>query len=311
MTTSYGFVLPRAKRHWKRQAPSFVSFNFSDFSQLIPFFAEMQDLSVTVIQTDLYWEDPIANRAMLEEKIASIKTSTDVIVLPEMFTTGFTMNASSLGERMQQQTFKWMEQMAKKTKALILGSFIANDGGKIYNRLLWMQPDGLYQTYDKRHLFRMGEENTVYTPGESRLVGNWKGWNICPLICYDLRFPVWSRNSWDLDHQKAAYDLLIYVANWPRVRVDAWTSLLKARAIENLSYVVGVNRVGIDGQEIEYNGQSQVFDPSGTAFISDTDAETILTCSLSFSELQTYRDKFPAYLDADNFSIEHRVSKSH
>jgi len=225
-------------------------------------------------------------------------------VLPEMFTTGFTMKADQLAEHMNMRTFKWMKQMADQTGALILGSFIANVHDRFYNRLLWMEPGGNFKTYDKRHLFRMAEENQVYTPGESLLIGHWKGWRICPLICYDLRFPVWSRNRWNPSLKKPTYDLLVYVANWPMVRATAWETLLKARAIENLSYTIGVNRVGLDGNGIEYNGHSVFIGPKGDSFYSVESVEAIKTLSLNAHALQSYRDKFPAFLDADDFTIE-------
>lgn len=264
----------------------------------------MQDLKITIIQSDLHWEDMGANLAMFEEKIWQIGQQTDVIVLPEMFTTGFTMKANKLAEMMNMRTFKWMKQMADQTGALILGSFIANVHDRFYNRLLWMEPEGNFKTYDKRHLFRMAEENHIYTPGESLLIGHWKGWRICPLICYDLRFPVWSRNRWNPSLKKASYDLLLYVANWPKVRIDAWETLLRARAIENLSYVVGVNRVGHDGNNVEYNGQSSIISPKGDTIFSVEGIEATRTTTISANSLQAYRDKFPAFMDADDFSIE-------
>ena len=264
----------------------------------------MQDLRVTIIQSDLHWEDILANLASFEEKIWRIGQSTDVIVLPEMFTTGFTMKANKLAEHMNMRTFRWMRQMADQTGALILGSFIANVHDRFYNRLLWMEPGGNFKTYDKRHLFRMAEEQQVYAQGESLLIGHWKGWRICPLICYDLRFPVWSRNRWNPSLKKLSYDLLIYVANWPMVRSNAWEALLPARAIENLSYAVGVNRVGIDGNGIEYNGQSSIIGPKGDSIFKVEGIESIKTIELSSNALQAYRDRFPAYLDADDFSIE-------
>jgi predicted amidohydrolase len=264
----------------------------------------MQDLRVTIIQSDLHWEDIGANLASFEEKIWRIGQSTDVIVLPEMFTTGFTMKANKLAEHMNMRTFRWMRQMADQTGALILGSFIANVHDRFYNRLLWMEPGGNFKTYDKRHLFRMAEEQQVYAQGESLLIGHWKGWRICPLICYDLRFPVWSRNRWNPSLKKLSYDLLIYVANWPMVRSNAWEALLPARAIENLSYAVGVNRVGIDGNGIEYNGQSSIIGPKGDSIFKVEGIESIKTIELSSNALQAYRDRFPAYLDADDFSIE-------
>jgi omega-amidase len=264
----------------------------------------MQDLKITIIQSEIHWEDIGANLAMLEEKIWQIGEPTDVIVLPEMFTTGFTMKADKLAEMMNMRTFKWMRQMAEQTGALILGSFIANVHDRFYNRLLWMEPGGTFKTYDKRHLFRMADEHQIYTPGESLLIGHWKGWRICPLICYDLRFPVWSRNRWNATLKKSSYDLLVYVANWPKVRINAWETLLKARAIENLSYVVGVNRVGSDDNGIEYSGQSSIISPKGDSIFSVEDAEAIRTTTISANALQSYRDKFPAFIDADDFSIE-------
>jgi predicted amidohydrolase len=263
----------------------------------------MQDLRVSIIQSDLHWEDIGANLAMFEEKIWQIG-ATDVIVLPEMFTTGFTMRATPLAEHMNMRTFKWMRQMADQTGALILGSFIAIVHDRYFNRLLWMEPGGAFKTYDKRHLFRMAEEHHVYSPGESLLIGHWKGWRICPLICYDLRFPVWSRNRWNPILKKMAYDVLVYVANWPLVRADTWKTLLAARAIENLSYVVGVNRVGTDGNGVEYNGGSAVIGPKGDPVFHVEGEEAIKTVVLNAHALQGYRDRFPAYLDADDFSIE-------
>ncbi|MFZ5999898.1 MAG: amidohydrolase [Bacteroidota bacterium] len=264
----------------------------------------MQDLKITIIQSDLHWEDIGANLAMFEEKIWQIGTQTDVIVLPEMFTTGFSMNTKKLAEMMNMRTFKWMRQMADQTGALVLGSFIANVHDRFYNRLLWMEPGGTFKTYDKRHLFRMAEEHQVYSPGESLLIGHWKGWRICPLICYDLRFPVWSRNRWNASLKKPSYDVLVYVANWPQVRSAAWETLLRARAIENLSYAVGVNRVGIDGNGIEYNGNSAIISPKGDAIFSVEGMEAVKTIELSANSLQAYRDRFPAFLDADDFTIE-------
>lgn len=264
----------------------------------------MQDLKVTIVQTDLHWEDPTANMAMLEEKIWGIGKSADVIVLPEMFTTGFSMEARKLGEMMNMRTFKWMKQMADQTGALILGSYIASVHERYYNRLIWMEPGGQFKTYDKRHLFRMAEENHVYTAGESQLIGHWKSWRICPLICYDLRFPVWSRNRWNASLKRPSYDLLVYVANWPQVRVQAWDTLLKARAIENLSYVVGVNRVGTDGKGIDYNGNSAIIGPKGDTIFSASSEEVVKTIELNAHSLQAYRDRFPALLDADDFNME-------
>lgn len=265
----------------------------------------MQDLKITLIQSEIHWEDIEANLAMFEEKIWQISgTATDVIVLPEMFTTGFTNPTPKLAEHMNMRTTKWMKQMADQTGALILGSFITTVHDRYYNRLLWMEPGGNYKTYDKRHLFRMANEHKHYAQGESLLIGTWKGWRICPLVCYDLRFPVWSRNRWDATSQKLNYDLLVYVANWPTARIDAWTTLLKARAIENLSYVVGVNRVGIDDNGIEYNGSSAIISPKGEAIVSIEGMEDVRTLDVSANSLHAFRDRFPAHYDADEFSIE-------
>lgn len=271
----------------------------------------MHDLKVTIIQSDLHWEDIGANLSMFEEKIWRINGNTDVIVLPEMFTTGFTMGASRLSEMMNMRTTKWMRQMADQTGALILGSFIANVHERYYNRLLWMEPGGHYKTYDKRHLFRMANEHKTYSPGESLLIGSWKGWRICPLVCYDLRFPVWSRNRFEITSRRLSYDLLIYVANWPMIRIDAWDALLKARGIENLSYTIGVNRVGQDGNGIEYNGHSSFISPKGETIFSTEGIETIKTLEINANSLQAYRDKFPAYLDSDEFSIEFEQYEEH
>ena len=264
----------------------------------------MHDLKITIIQSDIHWEDIDANLAMFEEKIWSIGGNTDIIVLPEMFTTGFTMAAPRLAEMMNLRTTRWMRQMADQTGALILGSFIAHVHERFYNRLVWMEPNGNIKTYDKRHLFRMANEQKTFSAGESLLIGSWKGWRICPLVCYDLRFPVWSRNRFDITTRKLAYDLLIYIANWPMARIDAWSTLLKARAIENLSYVVGVNRVGMDGNGIEYNGQSSFISPKGESIFTSEGIEVVKTMEINAHSLQAFRDKFPAFLDADDFSVE-------
>ncbi|MFT4031867.1 MAG: amidohydrolase [Siphonobacter sp.] len=256
------------------------------------------NLRVTPVQTNLYWENPTANLAMLEEKLMGLTNQTDVLILPEMFTTGFTMQPQSLAEPMNLTTTRWLRQMATQTKAVVTGSFIVKESGNYYNRLVWMQPDGAYYQYDKRHLFRMGGEHEVYTAGNQKLIVEWKGWKICPLICYDLRFPVWSRNI----HQE--YDVLIYVANWPAVREYPWKSLLTARAIENQSYVIGVNRVGNDGHGVAHTGASGVIDFKGVWLNSPQNAEVIHTFTLDSTELSTFRTHFPASLDADSFEIQ-------
>lgn len=259
--------------------------------------SSLHDLSITLIQTNLYWEDVTANLAMLEEKIFSIQAATDLIILPEMFTTGFTMNPAKLAEPMNLHTTRWMKQMAAQTGAVVTGSVVMKENNNYYNRLLWVNPNGETDYYDKRHLFRMGKENQVYTGGSQRLIKELKGWKICPLICYDLRFPVWSRNS------NLAYDLLIYVANWPQVRMYPWDSLLVARAIENQSYVIGVNRTGTDGNNVAHAGHSAVIDFTGKVLFREIDHEVIHQHTLDKKALTDFREKFPAYLDADTFQV--------
>lgn len=257
----------------------------------------MENLRIAAIQSELYWENITANLAHFEEEIAKIETKPDVIILPEMFSTGFSMNSKTLAEPMNLTTFKWMKQMAAKTNALMIGSFIASENNLFFNRLLWMEPSGDFDTYDKRHLFRMGNENEHFSAGKNRLIRNWKGWNICPLVCYDLRFPVWSRNV------NNEYDILIYVANWPQARAYAWSSLLVARALENQAYVVGLNRVGEDGLGLKYSGNSAIFDFNGKILATESIKSKIIEAELSKSELEAFRTKFPAYLDADDFSV--------
>lgn len=255
----------------------------------------MQNLKLALVQSDIHWHDVPANLDMFEKKISTLSGTTDVIVLPEMFNTGFTMN-TKLAETMDGPTVNWMKRMADKTEAAITGSFICNENGNIYNRMVWMTPGGSQQTYDKRHLFRMAEEHNHFDFGESRTIVEWKGWKLFLQVCYDLRFPVWSRN------RNMEYDALIYVANWPAVRVSAWDALLRARAIENLAYSVGLNRVGIDGVQIEYNGHSAAYDFKGDTLAISEDEE-IIHIELGSDSLKQYRDKFPAQLDADDFEI--------
>ncbi len=280
----------------------------------------MRDLSVTIVQTNLFWENPTANLANLEEKIARISLPTDLIILPEMFNTGFSMNAKTLAEPMNFTTFKWMMQQAKRTQAVVTGSFIVKEGECFFNRLIWMRPDGSFETYDKRHLFRMGEEDKTFTSGTKRLIVELKGWRICPLICYDLRFPVWSRNFQEEEERRGVetkndlensisttpylnYDLLLYIANWPRVRSQVWDTLLQARAIENQSYCIGVNRVGKDGMSLDYDGNSSVIDFKGNQLFYQKYSEVIQNQILSKKDLDNFRNKFPAYLDSDDFEI--------
>lgn len=261
----------------------------------------MQDLKIALIQTPLHWQDPGANLSMLEEKIWQLNEEVDLIVLPEMFPTGFTMNSEQCAEPMNFTSFKWMKQMAAQTKAVVTGSIIISENKNYYNRLIWMRPDGTFDTYDKRHLFRMANEHDHYNPGKQRLIVELNDWHICPLICYDLRFPVWSRNQFD---EEFDFDLLLYVANWPQPRVTAWDALLKARAIENLCYCMGVNRIGTDGNDVPYNGHSSIYDFKGEALIQPDEEERSVIITLSRQNLMDYRTKFPAHLDADKFSID-------
>lgn len=264
----------------------------------------MKDLSIALVQTDLHWEDPAANLAMLEEKIWQVNKAVDVIILPEMFNSGFTMHAEKVAEKMNMRTTQWLKQMSAQTGALLLGSVIIEEDGNFYNRLCWAQPDGKMMHYDKKHLFRMAGEHKVFSSGTKTFTAEWRGWRIRPLVCYDLRFPVWSRNTWSKDLNKPAYDLLVYVANWPSARSVAWDSLLKARAIENLSFAAGVNRVGKDGNQVEYNGHSALFGPRGEEIIPSFEEEAIKVTTLSAEDLHAYREKFPAFMDADGFRLE-------
>ncbi|WP_031528954.1 amidohydrolase [Dyadobacter crusticola] len=254
-------------------------------------------LSVALVQTDLYWEDITSNLASLEEKIAEIAEAVDVIVLPEMFNTGFTMN-TNLAEPVNLTTTRWMKQIAAQTNALLIGSFAVKEGGNFYNRVFCVKPDASFVFSDKRHLFTMGKENLSYKPGDTRLTLIWKDWKITPLICYDLRFPVWSRNN-----VTDPFDILIYVANWPAKRAHAWNTLLKARAIENQCYVVGVNRVGEDPNGLSYQGDSVALDYLGEPACILGDKEVIKIVRFSKSELEGYRNKFPALSDADPFTL--------
>ncbi len=259
----------------------------------------MSDLTITLIQTSLHWESPDRNREQFEKIIQSIHKPSDLIVLPEMFSTGFSMNAAKLAEPMNGKTMEWMHRMAESNKSTITGSFIITEDYKYFNRLIWMHPNGSYSHYDKRHLFRLAEEERTYEAGKHQWIMPLKGWNIFPLICYDLRFPVWSRRSKQLD-----YDLLLYVANWPERRNKAWNQLLIARAIENQSYVAGVNRVGNDGNQVTHSGESAVIDFKGELISSfKAHEEKHETLSLNKQDLINFRTQFPFDRDADSFEI--------
>ncbi|MES2138567.1 MAG: amidohydrolase [Bacteroidota bacterium] len=269
----------------------------------------MDDLKITIIQSSLHWENKEMNLDMFSQKINDITESTDLIILPEMFTTGFSMSPKKFAEPMNGATVNWMKEKAKEKNCVITGSFICEENGKCFNRLVWVNPDGSFSTYDKRHLFRMANEDAHYSAGQKKLIVELKGWKICPMICYDLRFPVWSRNklvhgSKEDTNPHYEYDLLIYVANWPEVRSYPWKTLLLARAIENQSYVVGLNRVGNDGNKIYHSGDSAAINARGE-IISKTKTrdESTETITLNYSELLAYRKSFPAMLDADAFEI--------
>lgn len=257
-----------------------------------------QNLNIAIIQGDLKWEDPEANRTYFTEKIKDLGKHVDLIVLPEMFTTGFSMNAKKLAEPSESLSLDWMREMAASKDAAITGSLIISEDGQFYNRLFFVYPDGSYKTYDKRHTFTLAREDETYTAGTRRLITEFKGWKICPLICYDLRFPVWSRNTED-------YDLLIYVANWPEKRVNAWDALLKARAIENMSYCIGVNRIGKDGDGYVYNGHSSVFDPLGKELTPPECSEELIgVYTLDFEYLKETRSSLKFLQDRDRFSLD-------
>ncbi|MEP1085777.1 amidohydrolase [Algoriphagus sp.] len=259
-------------------------------------------LNIALVQTQLYWKDKVANLAMLEEKMWEIENGVDLIILPEMFPTGFSMDAAELAEPMNLNVCKWMRQMAAQKNATITGSAIIQVDGKYYNRLLWISPDGMIQHYDKRHLFRMADEDQSFSAGDRLPIFELNGWKICPQVCYDLRFPVWSRNR--MIEAKLAYDLIFYIASWPAARVSAWDMLLPARAIENLAYCIGVNRVGEDGNGIAYNGHSAAYDFKGTQleFLGESNKISVLT--LDAEALDSYREKFPAWMDSDDFIVK-------
>ncbi len=256
-----------------------------------------QELSVTLIQSDIVWEDKATNLKHYEAKIEGIKERKCIVILPEMFSTGFSMNAKELAELMDGPTVRWMAQQAAKHKIILTGSLIIEEDNCFYNRMVWMQPDGNMGYYDKRHLFGYAKEDQHYTRGETRQIVQVNGWRINLQICYDLRFPVWARNAGE------AYDVLIYVANWPQVRSTAWKTLLQARAIENMCYVVGVNRVGNDAKGLTYSGDSSVFGPLGELLWTDAGNDCTQTVFLNREHLTGTREKLPFLKDADKYII--------
>ncbi|MGQ7945724.1 amidohydrolase [Flavobacterium sp. WC2509] len=253
-------------------------------------------MKITLIQSSLFWENPKVNRNYFEEQINAISESIDLIVLPEMFTTGFTMDPSAVFETMQGETVLWLQSLAKAKNTAITGSLVIKENNNFFNRLLFVFPSGEIQSYDKKHLFTLAGEDDEYTAGRNKLIIEYNGWKICPLICYDLRFPVFSRNTED-------YDLLIYVANWPEKRISAWDTLLKARAIENMCYTIGVNRVGQDDNKFEHNGHSQVVDFLGDYILEPIETEGVFIVELNKEELLSARKKFNFLNDQDSFIL--------
>ena len=257
-----------------------------------------ETLKIAVFQFNLVWENAFANRSKIDEWLRVLPGDTDIVFLPEMFSTGFTMNVSAVAEKMSGATIEWMKECCAEYQVALCGSLIICEADQYFNRLVFAEPSGEMKYYDKRHLFTMAGEESCFTPGERRLIVEYKGWRICPLICYDLRFPVWARNQ-------SEYDVLVYSANWPQSRIEVWNTLLKARAIENQSYVIGANRTGVDGNNISYSGNSQLIGPKGNILASSVDySESILFADLFYKELIGFREKFPVLNDADHFEIK-------
>ena len=272
----------------------------------------MSTLTITTIQTDLHWEDKSANLQMLKEKISSIKEKMEIVILPEMFSTGFSMKPEILAEKMDGETVRWMASVASAYNIILTGSVIIEEEGSYFNRLIWMLPNGQMGYYDKRHCFAYANEDKHYSSGNKRFIASVKGWKVNLQICYDLRFPVWSRQS-VYSHlpkengtgpAKPEYDLLIYVANWPERRINAWKTLLQARAIENQSYVVGVNRTGTDGNNIFYSGETMIVDAMGEVLYTKANEEDVFTTTLDKLKLDETRRRLPFLEDADRFFIE-------
>jgi predicted amidohydrolase len=254
-------------------------------------------MKLAIIQSSLFWENPIANRNYFEEKINALTEKVDLIVLPEMFTTGFTMNPETVFETMQGETISWLQSLAKAKKIAITGSLIVKENNNFYNRLVFVFPSGEIQFYDKRHLFTLAGEDKVYTSGEEKLIVDYLGWKICPLVCYDLRFPVFARNVED-------YDLLIYVANWPKPRINAWDILLKARSVENMCYTIGVNRIGFDASKFEHVGHSQAIDFLGNYILEPQETEGVFIVELNKEKLLETRKKLGFLNDRDAFELK-------
>ncbi|MEO8861385.1 MAG: amidohydrolase [Ginsengibacter sp.] len=266
----------------------------------------MSSLTVTIIQTNLSWENKKANLDMLQQKIEAIADKTEVVILPEMFSTGFSMKPEKFAEEMNGAAINWMKKIALEKKIILTGSLIIEENKKYFNRLIWMLPNGNFGTYDKRHLFAYGNEHTHYNQGSKRLIASVKGWKINLQVCYDLRFPAWARQSISslaTKEKNPEYDVLIYVANWPERRINAWKILLQARAIENQCYCIGVNRVGNDGNGIYHSGDSMIIDPLGEILYHKSKEEDVFTYTLQKEKLDEVREKFPFWKDADSFEI--------
>jgi predicted amidohydrolase len=265
----------------------------------------MQDLRISLVQGATRWHDPAGNRDYYGGLIAGLKGASDLVILPETFTSGFSNDAVAQAEDMDGPTVAWIREQARRLEAAVTGSAQLRVGDRVYNRLLWATPDGALAVYDKRHLFRYAGEHERYAAGRERLSVEWKGWRINPLVCYDLRFPVFARNRFDVERPQAPdFDLQIFVANWPAARAHAWKTLLRARAIENLCFVAAVNRVGTDGKGLEYSGDSAVIDFMGQPLAEPGSAEGVTTATVSADALAAHRAHFPAMLDADRFHID-------
>ncbi|MFC4729918.1 amidohydrolase [Coralloluteibacterium thermophilus] len=265
----------------------------------------MPDLRLSLVQGATRWHDPAGNRAYYGDLIAPLAGATDLVVLPETFTSGFSNDAVDRAETMEGETVAWLRAQAKALDAAVTGSVQLRVGDAVFNRMLFATPDGALATYDKRHLFRYANEHRRYAPGRARLTLDWRGWRICPLVCYDLRFPVFARNRYDAERPgRLDYDLLLFVANWPAARRDPWRTLLRARAIENLACVAAVNRVGRDGNDLDYAGDSAVIDARGNTLVELGAQEQVVTTTLSRSALDAFREHFPAQLDADRFELD-------
>lgn len=274
---------------------AYGSFLFFDMNK-----TRQKTLNLTLIQPDIVWEDPKANIEQYANVLQLLPPDTDIVIFPEAFNTGFSMNAKNVSELMSGKSVEWLRKMAQKHQMTLCGSLFISEDNKYYNRFVWIEPSGRILHYDKRHLFSIANENEHYSNGSKQLIIDYKGWKIFPQICYDLRFPVWSRNT-------SEYDLMINVANWPAARNKVWDTLLKARAIENQCYVAAVNRVGADGKNIQYTGNSMLIDYKGNVINNYKQQQGWLNCSIDYDALYEFREKFNTLIDADNFKLVHRI----